>query len=175
MSTKSTRTMILLCLYSHATRGDIVAKPLFPSCRNLLPLTPCDRTFILFAVQALLGAATAVQFLMRAGPGGGLGHRRHTAPAMDSAYPSIVDPAGPGLGTAAEGSTACRDGPWQLRPATAWGSSSRREFSTLEKLFSTLFVTVLCNELAIMVLYCGYCLDILYQVLASDAHVLYHS
>ena len=53
-------------------------------------------------------------------------------------------------------STACRDSPGQQHPATPWGSSSRREFTTLEKLFSTLFVTVLCNELAIMVLYCGY-------------------
>ena len=72
-------------------------------------------------------------------------------------------------------SIACRDGPGQQHPAAtwgpscrdgdgqqyldaAWGSSSRREFTTLEKLFSTLFVTVLCNELTIMVLYCGYCL-----------------
>ena len=136
--------------------------------------SPC-RTFILFAVQALLGAAAAIQFLVRAGPDNGLGHRRQPAPAACSATPSSsVGPAGLSLGEAATGTStacreapeqqhlaatwgpSCRDGPGQQHQATAWGSSSRREFSTLEKLFSTLFVTVLCNELAIMVLYCGY-------------------
>lgn len=128
---------------------------------HIPPLLALCRTFILFAVQALLGAAAATQNLVRAaGPAGGHEHnKRHPASAEEGSSPRgcCVGPwPDPGAAAAAEGSSTNLGGSGQHHPAAAaWGFSSIREFTPLDKLFSTLFVTVLSNELAIMVLYCG--------------------
>ena len=150
-----------------------------------LCFNPC-RTFILFAIQALLGAAAAIRVLLSIHEERQRGLYPHAAaPSSSSGFlmsmqsavvgPSSAHrppspahcPAASDLGSlgsdgrlpAAAGETSeGRLIPMQQHyPTAALAASGKiREFTGLEKLFLVLFVTVLCNELAIMVFYCGY-------------------